>query len=329
MLIVKELPLVSVVVPCFNQGRYLADCISSILNQTYQVIEIIVINDGSTDETKQVADLFKDQIRYFYQLNKGASAARNAGIRYAKGKYIQFLDADDMLQSEKICFHVAYLEQHPTIDIVYGDVRYFTDKPEKLDFGYYAYNSNKPWVPELWEAKGSVLTKLMLRNILPINCALIRRSVVDDVGEWNQDLCALEDWEYWIRCAAYGKFFQFIDSLNTYSLVRWHRESTTHDQYKIDKSMFEIHLVICKYIQDPNLRTISCKRAIDFAEAMEKKDRIKRLLLLAKSTRTISASIAVLIAVGFGKNSFGMPLRNIMSRFVPWPIQKFFLRLLK
>src|ERR1700745_3499829 len=89
-------PLVSVVMPCFNQGQYLPDAISSILSQTYRNFEIVLIDDGSTDQTRQVASRY-DKVRYVYQENRGLAAARNAGTRESVGSFLVYLDADDVL----------------------------------------------------------------------------------------------------------------------------------------------------------------------------------------------------------------------------------------
>ncbi|GHA56650.1 glycosyltransferase family 2 protein [Pontibacter akesuensis] len=104
-------PLVSVVIPCYNHGAFLCKAIESVQRQTYRNIEILVIDDGSTDSTKAVATGYKG-VRYLYQHNRGLSAARNTGIRNSTGAYILFLDADDWLYPQGIAHQVAYLEQH-------------------------------------------------------------------------------------------------------------------------------------------------------------------------------------------------------------------------
>ncbi|HJU48612.1 MAG TPA: glycosyltransferase family A protein, partial [Gaiellaceae bacterium] len=118
------MPLVSVVIPCFNDAEFLGDALASLCAQTLQDWECIVVDDGSTDETAAVAAMRAGEdkrIRYLWQANSGLSAARNAGLAVCGGQYVQFLDADDMLEPRKLEFHADTLAQEPAVDIVYGD----------------------------------------------------------------------------------------------------------------------------------------------------------------------------------------------------------------
>src|SRR5471030_2045816 len=109
------MPLVSIVIPSYNAEKYLSETIQSALNQTWQHKEIIVVDDGSTDDSLQIAESFKSEIvKVFVQKNKGASAARNTGLREAKGDYIQFLDADDLLSPDKIEAQITCLNYSVT-----------------------------------------------------------------------------------------------------------------------------------------------------------------------------------------------------------------------
>lgn len=114
-------PKVSIVIPCYNQAQYLRDAVSSVLNQDYPNKEIIVVNDGSPDNTREAAQTFGDAIIYIEQENKGLSGARNTGIRAANGKYIALLDCDDICLPGRIATEVSYLEAHPDICLVATD----------------------------------------------------------------------------------------------------------------------------------------------------------------------------------------------------------------
>ena len=107
-------PLVSIIIPAYNVEKYVQEAIDSALSQIYKDIEIIVVDDGSTDNTKKVLNPYikKGQIHYIYQENKGLSSARNTGIRAAKGGYIAFLDSDDLFLPEKMQRQVDFLEKH-------------------------------------------------------------------------------------------------------------------------------------------------------------------------------------------------------------------------
>ena len=112
-------PLVSVIIPCFNQGRFLAEAIACMQNQTYRHTEIIVVDDGSTDNTKQVAQSYP-QVKYIWQKNQGLPASRNTGIRNCTGDYVAFLDADDWLYSDAIKTNLRYLRQNDQLAFVSG-----------------------------------------------------------------------------------------------------------------------------------------------------------------------------------------------------------------
>ncbi len=126
-------PLVSVIIPCYNHGRYLASAIDSVLAQTYDHIEIIVIDDGSVDETAMVAKKY-GQIIYFYHQNQGLSASRNRGVESSKGDYIVFLDADDWLLPDAIQQNLQKLHQHPDAALVSGShIFYYQPEDKKWD----------------------------------------------------------------------------------------------------------------------------------------------------------------------------------------------------
>lgn len=113
------MPVVSVVIPVYNGGRYLADAIQSVLDQTYRDFEVVVVDDGSTDDSEAVAKGFGEAIRYLHQANGGVCKARNAGIAAAHGAYIAFLDQDDLWLPNKLAEQVTYLENHREIAAVY------------------------------------------------------------------------------------------------------------------------------------------------------------------------------------------------------------------
>ncbi len=113
--------LVTVVIPCYKQAHFLEECIESVLAQTYTPIEIVIVNDGSPDETEAVCAAFGEQVKCITQPNLGLSAARNTGIRAALGEYIALLDSDDICRSQRIAKQVAFLEERPTFGMVVSD----------------------------------------------------------------------------------------------------------------------------------------------------------------------------------------------------------------
>ena len=118
--------MVSTIIPVYNCERYLAEAIESVLAQTYRPIEVIVVDDGSTDRSAEVAKAFADrEVRYFYQRNSGLGAARNQGTRLACGSYFAFLDSDDVWVEKKLDVQMAAFDAHPELDMVFGNMTQF------------------------------------------------------------------------------------------------------------------------------------------------------------------------------------------------------------
>lgn len=121
----KNDPLISNIIPVYNGERYLAEAIESVLAQTYRNIEIIIVDDGSTDGSAEVAKHYKSPVRYYFQSNSGAGAARNRGIALAQGNFLAFLDADDLWLPDKLKLQIAAFAGDSTIDMIFGHVRQF------------------------------------------------------------------------------------------------------------------------------------------------------------------------------------------------------------
>lgn len=219
-------PLVSIIVPCYNQAQYLDEALQSVLDQTYANWECIVVNDGSEDNTEEVAKTWveKDKrFKYLFQENEGLSSARNAGLKIAKGDYIQFLDSDDLIESEKIKVQIDALVSDPEIDISVSGYRYFEGSTRELK----AMGRNN-FFPEVVLHKNDVDTKdvLNVKNPMVISAPLYRVSVFEKVGFFDEELVSLEDWDFHTRCALHGMKFQHIGiEINTRTLVRLHSKS--------------------------------------------------------------------------------------------------------
>jgi glycosyltransferase involved in cell wall biosynthesis len=124
-LIADKLPLVSVIITVFNGEKYLREAVESVLAQTYGSFEIILVDDGSTDNSSEIAKSFASQVRYFYQENKGQGFAMNRGIELSKGYFLAFLDADDLWKKDKLMHQMAVFDDNPDIDMVFGQVEQF------------------------------------------------------------------------------------------------------------------------------------------------------------------------------------------------------------
>jgi glycosyltransferase involved in cell wall biosynthesis len=121
----SSLSLISVIIPVYNGERYLVQTIESVLAQTYRPIELIIVDDGSTDNSAETAKRFAPSVQYFYQPNGGLGAARNCGIGLSKGDCLAFLDADDIWMENKLALQMAVLNNNPGVDFVFGHVQQF------------------------------------------------------------------------------------------------------------------------------------------------------------------------------------------------------------
>lgn len=209
--------MVSVIIPTYNNEKYLAATLQSVLEQTYDGWECILINDGSTDNTAQIAlEFLKKDTRFKYaeQANKGVSAARNNGLGLATGEFIQFLDGDDLLEKGKLARQVKLLSENEVVDIVYSNFRHFRGDERPEGAGEY------PQADKLEGAGQKIVRHFLKRNFIRMNTPLLRRRVIDKVGNFNESFLSIEDWDFWMRCAANGCYFLFDDTPGANALVR-------------------------------------------------------------------------------------------------------------
>jgi glycosyltransferase involved in cell wall biosynthesis len=189
-------PLVSVVIPAYNARRWLASAVDSVLTQTYQSVEIIVVDDGSTDGTAGfVASRYPD-IVLLRQANRGLSAARNAGLDAARGDFVQFLDADDVLLPAKLEKQVALLQERTSLAGVYCDFQYLESDGGRTASGFDEVGDDR------------VLRSLLRRNFIVAHAPLLRTAVVRAQNGFDESLTACEDYDLWLRLAAAGHVLQ-------------------------------------------------------------------------------------------------------------------------
>lgn len=228
--------LVSVIIPAYNQGHYLDKAIQSVLDQTYQNFEIIVVDDGSTDNTADVAQSFSDpRIRYIYQENSGLSAARNTGIHRATGEYISFLDSDDLFLPEKLELLVSKLEDAPELGLVAGQAILIDENGQSLGE---VFNKKLPKDP----------TRLLLANPLHVGSVMLRREWQETAGFFDETLRSYEDWDMWLRLARAGCRMGWVD--RPVSQYRFHQAQMTRDGRQMTTATFA---VLEKTFNDPTL----------------------------------------------------------------------------
>lgn len=236
--------VVSVVIPTYNRASYLPEAIESVLGQTYNDIEIIVVDDGSNDDTREILTHYRDRIRYIYIDNGGPARARNVGMREATGKYIAFLDSDDQYYPFKIEIQAGFLDKHKDVGLVCTEFSAFSDKGILDEFHLKKYHraafldteatyeniySKRISMADAglslreWEDKliyvGNVFERYYDELIISTNTVMFRKDLLKTVGLQHEPYWLFEDYEFVLRIAKSHKV-AFID-VPTYKL-RYH-----------------------------------------------------------------------------------------------------------
>lgn len=227
--------LISVIVPCYNQGQYLADALNSVFAQTYPNWECIIVNDGSTDDTEAIAYNFlkKDaRFKYTYKKNGGLSSARNAGLQVASGTFIQFLDADDTIEEEKFHQSINILKEDPACELIISNFKCYDERLKKLVAPFCNINRkiDLDTILKCWDAEFSI----------PIHCALIKRRLLS--AGFNEELKAKEDWLMWISIFMNETHYRFLDK--EYAIYRLHNKSMTQNEAIMEKNLIKAYLHI-------------------------------------------------------------------------------------
>jgi glycosyltransferase involved in cell wall biosynthesis len=192
-------PLVSVIIPVFNGERFLREAVESVLAQQYSSLEIIVVDDGTTDGTANVARSLPETVRYLYQTNQGPAAARNRGIEQAQGSLIAFADADDLWPADKLELQLPYLIKEPAVDIVLGRMQQVL-LSEAQEIAEPAFSVN-------------------------LGSAIIRKCVFERVGLFDETMRYSEDVDWFMRARESGAAIVTIDAVTL--LYRQHEENMT------------------------------------------------------------------------------------------------------
>lgn len=199
------IPLVSVVIPAYNKGDTLASAVESVLRQTVRDLEIIVVDDGSVDDTKEQARRLGQRIRYCYQPRAGVSAARNYGIREARGEFVAFLDGDDLWLPRKLETQLAYLERERGTDAVQCSAYLVNNALEVVD------------ARRCHPAQDTLLDFLLFRNLPGFGSTLLaRKHRLEVLGGYGTDLVILEDWDLACRLARQHTLCSLPDFLVLY-----------------------------------------------------------------------------------------------------------------
>ncbi|MDP8315492.1 MAG: glycosyltransferase [Candidatus Celaenobacter antarcticus] len=212
---------VSVIIPAYNSAKFIREAVESVSNQTHKNLEIIIIDDGSTDDTKQIVQNYNDRIKYFYQKNEGAAAARNLGITKSTGDYIAFLDADDIWEKYKIEKQLSIITRYPEYKFVYCDVDFVNSNKKTIQ--------NYPRKVEI--LKGDILLPFINKYFLLLPTIILDSKCISKIGYFNKNLKVGEDFDFILRLTKNYKGYGIGEKLY---MRRIHKNSLSRQDYKLD-----------------------------------------------------------------------------------------------
>ncbi len=218
------MPRVSVIIPTFNSARFLGQAISTALSQTYTDYEVIVVDDGSTDGTRDVIAQFGAKIHYLYQPNRGLSSARNLALSKASGEFIAYLDADDMWYPHKLEKQVIFLDAYKECGLVHTEMTTIDemDKPIHLQFN----EESRREIPQ-----GHWTMDLLQRCHIQIATVLERRECIERIGKFDERLKTVQDYLHWILVPMEGMAFGYIPE--PLAMYRWRAGSLSSSQVRV------------------------------------------------------------------------------------------------
>ena len=230
------MPRVSVIIPTYNYAHFLPDAVDSALRQTFRDYEVIVVDDGSTDHTPQVANRYDNHIRYHRQDNRGLSAARNSGCRIATGEYFAFLDADDVWDPEKLERQLSACERDQAVGLVSGQMRFMNVSGAPIP-------GDKPGA-----APGETLADIVRWGTAAPSSFLVRRRCFEEIGGFDEQLTAMEDLDLCLRIARRHRIVHLPDPVGSY---RVHGPSLSRTPEKVYPSYITIFE---RLLRDPEAR---------------------------------------------------------------------------
>ncbi len=192
-------PTCSIIIPTYNHGEYIERSVECAIRQTYPNVEVVVVDDGSTDNTEQRIKQFGSRIIYHRKENAGLGAARNTGIELSGGAFLQFLDADDTIHETKLAMQLPIMETEGDVAVVYSDCTCTSPDGEVIANTSYSLRPEE-----------DVLTILLKRTLFSVHSAVVRKSAVVEAGMFDTARIAQEDWELWLKIALNGHQYRYI-----------------------------------------------------------------------------------------------------------------------
>ncbi len=203
-----SLPLISVVVASYNMGQYVCQAVDSILNQEYPNLEVIVVNDGSSDDTWERLEKYADlpQVRIIHQENGGQTVAKNRGLQESRGDYVGFCDADNYWLPGKLSKQMSLFEKLDKPGVIYGDLQLIDGDGNFLE------------TPSVKRYSGRITGQLLRNNFVTFNTTLIPRAILDDVGFFDEKLRMGIDYDLWLRISVAYDFYYLPEKLVAYRI---------------------------------------------------------------------------------------------------------------
>ncbi len=315
------MPSVSVIIPTFNNGRYLGQAVESVLAQTYTDYEIVVVDDGSTDDTLQSLQPYIDKMKYIYQDNQGVSVAQNIGAHHARGKYLVFSGADDCLLPNQLAVQIKAFEERPDIGLVACGYHY-------VDQSLQLIQESRPWI----QCPTITLESVVLGGIAPPVAIMLRREWFEKVEGFDTELAYCEDSDLWTRLALAGCKMVWVPYI--VSQYRIHNNNMSRSP----EIHFSFHRrVLDKAFADPRMPDdLRRKRAwldaqLDLAEAVRllaggwegvARERIRRAIttepdLMAQNGRGLAEIVVGQQSTVWGNGRFGEFVTEVMGAELP------------
>jgi cellulose synthase/poly-beta-1,6-N-acetylglucosamine synthase-like glycosyltransferase len=226
---INKTGLVSIIIPSYNMSDFVPDAVHSVLAQTYSKLEVHVVDDGSTDNTRNVMAQFNndDRVIYHYRPNGGVSSARNFGIRAAQGEFIALCDADDLWETHKLEMQLQCFKRQPETGLVYSGVTWVDKKNRAIE---------APWNPAFYS--GNVSDKLLQVNFVSCSSVLVRKSCFDEVGYFDTSLRTCEDFDLWLRISVKYEFGKVDKPLCRYRV--WAGQVSSGDELRFFEDVIRV-----------------------------------------------------------------------------------------
>jgi len=306
-----ELPLVSIIIPAYNVAAYIGDALRSVFIQDFKSYEVIVVDDGSTDtpELEKVLAPYRDRIHYIRQKNRGISAARNAGLRVARGKLIALLDADDVWREGKLTEQLSFMD-HSQFDMIYADALLIGDVPWPAGTTFMDRSPS--------EGPVTLNSLLDLKVTVVVSTVIMRKDLVEQVGGFDEeDRNLTEDFDLWLRLARAG------------ARIGYQRKVLAEYRYRSDSisaSRIKLHEAALRVLQKTRRgMTLSAseKEALDRTE-----HRLHAILMLERGKTLIvkgelGEARAVLAKAREINSSWKIPLALLALRTFPGVMRRY------